>query len=1165
MMRLRTVGRPIGEEPPVAPPRIRGRTRALAWALCGLFVIATPTAADEQRRADDISGFTLADGFKIELFAADPAIAKPIQMNFDAAGRLWVVSSQSYPQLSPGAEPQDKVFILEDTDGDGKSDKSSVFAEGLMIPTGIELGKGGAYVGNGTELLHITDSDGDGKGDKREVVLSGFGTEDTHHLIHTFRWGPGGIMHFAQAVYIHSHVETPWGVRRLDGGGYWLYRPESSWLEVFVRGMTNTWGIAFDAYGQAFGVDNDNTSLNYFTPGASLIRTPNETRFLPSLVSNKPKYCGAEFVTGRHFPEDWQENIVTCDFRAHRVCRYRLTESGAGFAAEELPALVSSLDPEFRPIDLKMGPDGALYICDWFNPIINHGEVDFRDPRRDKTHGRIWRIVAKDRPRVDRPALVKAPVQALLEQQSSPEGWTRHFASRVLADRSRTEVIGELAVWSAAQTDELMLLRALWLYQTLDLPNSPLLLKVLAASDGRVRAGGARVLSYWLDRIADPQAILAKLIVDEHPRVRLEALRALAKLKTLPAAELALLALDKPIDPFLEYSLKLTIRESAELWLPSIGTATAGMDEPIKLHRWVYALLALDSPPAAKPLLELLQKGKISGSDYENVVAAIAKHGEPADIRVILDSLTSAGPAKKAVDQQVRLLDALAEAHRLRGVRPTGDLAGPLEKLLATDDEKLKVGALRLAAAWQVEALAPAITRYAESPKTPEAIRNGAFDALAKLGSSKPFFVRMAKESEDPAWRNKALAVLSALDISQAADLAVAILVEAKKPEDVTALFDAFVKLNNGGALLAQKLEGRTLPESIAAEGVRVVNANAQVASELTTALAKAGSLPEMKREYTPEQLAHLAAEALKLGDAARGEAVYRREKLNCVKCHAMRGTGGEVGPDLSGIGATAPVDYLVESLLEPNKKVKENYHSMIVATSDGEIITGIPVRKSDEEIVLRNAENKLVSIATRDVEESKTGGSIMPIGLADQLSSQDLLDLIRYLSELGKPGPYGPSREIIAKEWRLHGPLKPEEADKLEGGYIEAGAALGAKTTDWQKSLTANAGWVYLREFSLKPQLPIVFASCDLVTEQAGTIRFALEPGPAAKVWLDGKPLTAAQTVGKDSWYEVTLEPGRHALLLRIDVGSAPNFLKLRVYPVDETMDLKLLASGGE
>src|SRR5262249_50813200 len=158
---------------------------------------------------------------------AGPMWVKPIQMNWDSRGRLWVVGSEMYPQIKPGEKANDKIYVLEDTDGDGRADKSTVFAEGLLIPTAVMPCDGGAYVANSTELLHLTDADGDGKADKTRVVLSGFGTEDTHHILHTMRWGPDGCLYFNQSVYIHSHIETPHGVRRLRGGGTWRFRPET--------------------------------------------------------------------------------------------------------------------------------------------------------------------------------------------------------------------------------------------------------------------------------------------------------------------------------------------------------------------------------------------------------------------------------------------------------------------------------------------------------------------------------------------------------------------------------------------------------------------------------------------------------------------------------------------------------------------------------------------------------------------------------------------------------------------------------------------------------------------------------------------------------------------------------------------------------------------------
>src|SRR5438876_12048723 len=188
----------------------------------------------------------VAEGFEVNLFAADPLLAKPIQMNFDAAGRLWVATSEVYPQIKPGQKANDKILVVEDTKGIGKADKVTVFADRLLIPTGVEPGDGGAYVGQSTELLHLKDTDGDGKADQKRVVLSGFGTEDTHHILHTLRWGYDGQLYMNQSIYIHSHLETPHGVVRLNSGGTLGLRPPTMELEVFMKGLVNPWGHHFD-------------------------------------------------------------------------------------------------------------------------------------------------------------------------------------------------------------------------------------------------------------------------------------------------------------------------------------------------------------------------------------------------------------------------------------------------------------------------------------------------------------------------------------------------------------------------------------------------------------------------------------------------------------------------------------------------------------------------------------------------------------------------------------------------------------------------------------------------------------------------------------------------------------------------------------------------------
>ncbi|HEY1050277.1 MAG TPA: PVC-type heme-binding CxxCH protein, partial [Prosthecobacter sp.] len=370
--------------------------------LTGLARASQPTSLADLPDANpdaELKAFVVPEGLEVNLFASEPMIQKPVQMNWDAQGRLWVVSSTTYPHIGVGEAAKDQVVVLEDTDNDGKADKSTMFADGLHIPTALAPGDGGLYVANSTEVVFLKDTNGDLKADERQIMLSGFGTEDTHHLLHTMRWGPEGMLYFLQSIYIHSHIETPYGVRRLMGGGVWEWRPETRRLEVISKGLINPWGFEFDRWGQSFACDGaGGEGVNFIFPGSVFATSPGAPRILHGLSPGQPKQSGLEIVEDPHFPADWQGSFVLNDFRGNRVNRFQLTPSGSSYVAKQMPDVLASTHRAFRPIDVKMGPDGALYIADWYNPIIQHGEVDFRDQRRDHVHGRIWRVSAKGRP-----------------------------------------------------------------------------------------------------------------------------------------------------------------------------------------------------------------------------------------------------------------------------------------------------------------------------------------------------------------------------------------------------------------------------------------------------------------------------------------------------------------------------------------------------------------------------------------------------------------------------------------------------------------------------------------------------------------------------------------------------------------------------------------------
>jgi putative heme-binding domain-containing protein len=1034
--------------------------------------------------------FQMAEGFEVNLFAADPLLAKPIQMNWDARGRLWVATSTTYPQVLPGESPNDKILILEDKDGDGRAETSTVFADGLFIPTGLEVGHGGAYVANSTELLHLADTDGDGKADRRRVVLAGFGTEDTHHIIHTFRWGPDGDLYFNQSIYIHSHIETPYGPRRLGGAGFWRFRPASRELEVFAKGLCNPWGHTFDRYGRNFGTDGAGSEgIHYLMPGAMYTHFPSGERLFQGLNQGQPKFCAHEIVASRHYPDAWQGRFVVNDFRANRLIAFQVTEDGAGFSAKPVGDLLKTTDRAFRPIDIRHGPDGALYVADWYNPIINHGEVGFRDPRRDKVHGRIWRITARDRPLVARPKLHDASVPELLEQLKAPEDWTRHFARRVLAERDPSTVLPDLVAWTRAQTDEPALLEGLWTFQTLDVPDAPLLRRLLEAADGRVRAAAARVAGRWHARLENPVALLAPRAVDPHPLARLEAVRALKEVGSAAAFAAAIRALDQPVDRFLDYSLWLTAYEMRAAWLPEFEAGRLAFPDAKHAD---FALRAVKSPLAAERVIDQVKAGWQSLETRENALNLLVASGTADDLRKLFAGTFDARMLPK-------VLAGLARAARERGVRPAGEL-GKLKGLLSNADPAVADEAHRLAGLWKLEALRPDLEKAAAAGG------RAAVDGLAALGGDSAFFFKRLAAEGDAKSKSMAVAGLALLDLPAAAALAGGAL--EGDPADV---FSAFLSRKGGAEALAAALDPKKIPADAARLGLRHMYAAGRAEPALVAVLNGALGLVPKRAELSPEELKSLAARALAEGDPVRGEAVFRRKELSCFQCHAVAGAGGSTGPDLLSLGSSAPPDYIVESILRPEAKSKEGFVSLQVLTKSGDVLSGIRVRESADELILRDAIRDEISIPKKSIQAQKTIGSIMPAGLADLLTEAELLDLVRFLSELGKPGPWQVGAAPAVRRWRV------------KQGELWLPAYSGVSGT-----LPADA-WAGAAR-----------AEVEVVT--AGKFRLRLDSAEGRSLEIDGKPVPAAAEVDVD-W-----DRGVHAVVvsgpaapLRLEIEEAP------------------------
>ena len=1089
--------------------------------------------------------FTTGEGIRVDLFAESPLLAKPIHMNFDPEGRLWIASSETYPQIKPGAQASDKILVLEDTDGDGRADKSTVFADGLLIPTGVAPGNGGVYVGQSTQLLFLKDNDGDGVADEKRIVLSGFGTEDTHHILHTLQWGPDGRLYMNQSIYIHSHLETPNGVARLNSGGIWRLDPATLKMEVFLRGFCNPWGHVVDAYGQSFVTDGAGfQGLSWGVPGAMYFTYANGRRLMDSISpGNYPKFCSLALVEGDQWPEDWQGSALTCDFRAHRIVRFGIEDRDSGYATRELPDVLRTTNVTFRPIDIKSGPDGAFYVADWSNPIIQHGEVDFRDPRRDHEHGRIWRISHTAKPPARKQNLRTLQDPVLLANLTSPSGYLRAESRRVLIERSPS-ILPVVEAWEKGQSDERAKLEALWFFEAFNTPRPELLKQLLHAANPKVRAAATRVAGEWAMLAGQPTqdylAWLGERATDDHPRVRLEAVRALAASGSAQGATYALQALSKPMDGFLDYALWLTMNDLAGPWTDAI---VAGTWSPEGRHRELeFGLKAIEPAHAGKVLSHLLGNKPLPQDGSGGWIELIGRAGTTANLDTLYTQILSGGFAPGANGAAIA---ALSHAARQRGMRPTARQSEAVKLLAAAKEQATTLHeAVRLCASWQLADSAPALAGIAADASTSGETRAAACDALREIGG------KAASEALEPLTskehpmelRRLAVAALAGVDPAKAGPLAVRVGADLTSDQEALALWRALLGIKGSSAHLVRALPASGYPAVAARAGLRAAREGNRNEPELVLALTEAAGLEDSDVGLSPAEIQEMVQNVISQGSAERGERVYRRQTLGCINCHSIAGAGGKVGPDLASIGASAQPDYIVESILYPNRKVKEGYHAVLIETKDDQEFSGVLSRETPEELVLREASNQEIHVAKPNVKTRTMGGSLMPTGLLDGLPQQDRLDLVRFLSELGKPGKFDASKTSVARLWKIapgtH-TLEQFGVDRLLGEALA--------TKDWIPVLAQVDGAVQkddLKEAATVEKyvsLVSLYAGVRLEVARPGNTRFELEGADSAPAWIDGKALEGGAR------RSANLAPGTHTLVLKLDARSLPGRLKVQ------------------
>ena len=510
--------------------------------------------------AQELKTFKIDPRFKVNLFAGEEEFADlgaPIQMRWDAQGRLWVACSTTYPHIYPGDEPNDKLVVLEDTDGDGRADKSSIFADDLHIPLSFELAPGGVYVSEMPELTFIRDTDNDGKADSRIRVLTGFGTEDSHHALHDMTWTPDGDLIWREGIFHHSQVETPYGPVRQRNSGWFRFQPRNQSLMAFgTYHSTNPWGVTFDDWGQHVA------SHPIYAEAFHAIDPPYPSQHpKPAGLQAYSGTCGQEFVDFPNWPAQMQGNFIKVRYKpTNRVEIHKWKEGEFGYREEYVGDLIFSANLSFIPVDLRYGPRGAMYVCDWYNPVKGHAQYSLRDRRRDRHSGRIWRIVPRDSELVEPPKIAGASTPKLLEIMKRPEYRYRYWAKRELRARDPAEVKRAIDRWVTTldQNDPRFRhhqIEAIWNYRNIGAQNINLLRDVLACEDHRARSAAMKQLRYWFPSIPDAVQLMRAGANDKNGVVRMQSAITASYIGSREALDAVLDVFNHPQNDHLSYAV----------------------------------------------------------------------------------------------------------------------------------------------------------------------------------------------------------------------------------------------------------------------------------------------------------------------------------------------------------------------------------------------------------------------------------------------------------------------------------------------------------------------------------------------------------------------------------------------------------------------------------
>jgi uncharacterized protein len=962
----------------------------------------------------------LPDGLEAKLFVSEPRIGKPITMTWDHLGRLYVAETVDYPnEMQPKGQGRDRISIVEDTDGDGKADRVSPFADNLSIPTSLCYANGGLIVAQAPDMLFLRDTDGDGKADERKVLFTGFKTNDTHAGPSNLR---NGLDNWIYAIIGYAGFQGEVGGERLNfRQGFFRFKPDGSKLEFLRSTNNNSWGVGISEEGLLFGsTANGCPSVYMPIPNryyesvkgmapAVLANMADSNRFFP-ITENVRQVdwhggftagAGSALYTARTFPKHyWNRTAFVAEPTGHLVAAFTLHQDGTDFRSHNAWNLAASDDEWTSPILAEVGPDGQVWAIDWYNFIVQHNPTPegyrtgkgaaYETPLRDKTHGRIYRIVAKDGKPSEGPKLSKDDPKGLLAALKSNNMFWRLHAQRLLVERGKTDVKDDLLTLIEQDTSR----DAIGL--------SPAVIHALWAASG-------------LGLLDGPEASLAGVqkAAFTHPSPSVRRNAALAFPPNL-AARLALEhGLLKDPEKLVRLAALLALADADAGETPAAAVSSAVLGGSIDKDRWLADAAAAAGARNASRFLQSIASSKSErGPSPEalTVVSRVSEHyargGGDIALGEILGGLSDAdAKVREAVVAGFAKGWPRDKAPKLEADE-TKAIAALLPKL-APDSRGQMLG---LASRWGVEGLEGHVARLAKDLLADAA--DPAKGEVARIDAAKQLIE--LRRSDAQAARDL-LALVTAKAPPEVANGLIVAVARSDAPEVGMALVNAMGPMTPAARqAVALALLGKTdwtgsLVGAIEAGNVPIslltlsqsqalaTHPDRSIADRAKALLAKGGGLPDPDREKVIQALAPVV---LKGGDASRGKEIFRKE---CAKCHAHSGEGGKVGPDLTGMAAHPKSELLVH-ILDPSRSVEGNFLQYTVSTTDGRVLNGLLAGEKKTSIELLDAEGKKQTILRDEIEElASSKKSLMPEGFEKTVPTEGLADLLQFLAQKGK------------------------------------------------------------------------------------------------------------------------------------------------------------------